>query len=87
MECHVDANGCLDWVGINSGELSEVGLAEPTSGRGAVRHREGTVASIQSSGHHVDPRGDYRCNVLQEVVRCTEAKFFWDLKVPCKTFV
>ena len=34
MECHVNANGCLDWVGINSGELSEVGLAEPTSGRG-----------------------------------------------------
>ena len=29
MACRLNANGFLDWVSINTSELSEVGLAEP----------------------------------------------------------
>ncbi len=38
MACCLDVGGCLDWVGINSGELLEIRLAEPTCGSGAIRH-------------------------------------------------
>jgi hypothetical protein len=46
MVCWLDTNRCLDWAGIDSNELSEVGFAELTHGRGAVHHQEGTVALI-----------------------------------------
>jgi len=38
VACYLDANGCLDWVGVDSGELSEIRLAKPTCGSGALRH-------------------------------------------------
>ena len=38
MACRLDADGCLDWVNVNSGEFLEICLAEPTCGSGAVRH-------------------------------------------------
>ena len=56
--CCVDADGGLDWVGVDSGVLFKIGFSEPACGGGAVPHGEGAVASIQSSGEHVDPWGD-----------------------------
>ncbi len=43
---HLDLDSCLDRIGINAGEFSEVGLAEPSCRRGAVGHRESTVPPL-----------------------------------------
>ena len=87
MASCVDADRGLDRIGFDSGILAEIGFPEPAGRGGAVRHGEGAVASSQSSGKHVDPRRDDRCDVLQEVVRCSEAEVLREFVTPCEALV
>jgi hypothetical protein len=55
MTRRIDADCRLHPICVLPDDFPEVGLAEPSCGRGAVHHQKGTVAAVQTASQHIDP--------------------------------
>ena len=55
MARRLDADRRLHRICILLDDSPEVGLAEPSCRRGAVRHQEGAVTMVQTASQHVNP--------------------------------
>ena len=64
MARRLDADRRLHCIFVLPENFPEVGLVEPSCGRGAVHHQEGAAAVVQTASQHVYPWSYDQLNAL-----------------------